>query len=210
MNNHYTQYHDILLNGLGDVFDEWAVYLRGVNQKRLFARKRKSCLKKVIFKAAPSSQYLRETSNLAIEIEFDHFIESLRSSIEKLMQLTNNVCNLHLSPTIYLRENKKDNVVNIDEVILLLQKSNDSNLKKLGYYLSCEKKMDWYKTLHKLRIEMYHHIYGKFKVLNNQLLVTLPNNKIVNLISFCENEFNSTELFLSHSLRLLCRFKHLV
>lgn len=215
MSKSYTYYHDLILPSiLGKHGD---IYLRGINQKRLFARKRRAYLRRAIVIYIQRRMvttgvpviHPREISSLPIEIEFDHFIVSLRSSIEHSMQLINSIAHLGLLPTNRHRNNTADRVVSIDEVINALRSSNDKILIRLGNYLLKEKQADWYKTLHTLRIEMFHNKYDKFIIRDNRLFFGLPDNQQVDLLNYCSEEIDNVERILSYSLRSLCRFKHI-
>lgn len=205
MSKSYVYYHDLIYHSLGNPGN----YLRGINQKRLFARKRKRLLKRAIARLSPYSKIERPTAAFTIEIEFDHFIDSLRSSIEKLMQLINLIADLKLSPTNRHRKNKFDKLVTLDEVIKSLQSSSDTILNRLGAYLLKEKQRNWYTTLHQLRIEIYHNSFEKFIIRDDRLFVSLLNRKKTDLLNYCDDEVANVERFLSHSLSSLYRFKHI-
>ncbi len=206
VNSHYTHYHDELISKLGNLFGEPVNYLSGINQKRIFARKRKTYLKKAISKVTPRSHFV-SISNLSVLIELDHLVECLKSSIEKLMQLINIMGNFGLSPTVYRRKSKLDKLVSVYNIIPLLTSSSDTALKKLGKYLNKEVDSDWYVSLNRLRIEMYHQDYKKLFFVGDRLFITLPKNQKVDLLIYCDDEVKNVERLLSNSLRLLCRFQ---
>ena len=145
---------------------------------------------------------MRKTTSFSMEIEFDHFVVSLRSCIEHLMQLINSIADLGLNPISY----KRDDRVDIDNVITLSKKSNNTIINRLGNYLVKEKKKDWYKTLHKLRIEIYHNKFEKFLTLGEQVSLELPDNTEVDLIIYCNSAMNNVERILSYSAKSLVEF----
>jgi hypothetical protein len=134
------------------------IYLRSAAQKHLFAEKRAEQLHSDIteFKASTS---IRETiGTLHIEMNFEHGVSSLRSSIEHLAQLINGVANLGLAQT----RRQGSNIIDIYKVRDILLKSPDGNLRKLGGLLMSMTGSSWYTDLHDLRIELYHHQFQRF------------------------------------------------
>ena len=208
MTKSYTHYHDIILPVI--LNNPNSIYLRSINQKRLFSRKRLMLLKKAIAKynqkqtisTKKGSFQMRKTTSFSMEIEFDHFVVSLRSYIEHLMQLINSIADLGLNPISY----KRDDRVDIDNVITLSKKSNNTIINRLGNYLVKEKKKDWYKTLHKLRIEIYHNKFEKFLTLGEQVSLELPDNTEVDLITYCNSAMYNVERILSYSAKSLVEF----
>lgn len=141
-----------------------------------------------------------------MEIEFDHFVASLRSSIEHLLQLINFVADFGLCPTTHNRAI----AVDADNIIRCLQNKNSSSvLTKLGNYLQKEKNQDWYKMLHKLRIEMYHNKFDKFATAGKEIRLRLPNNTVVDLVTYCYTATRNVERVLSYSVKSLTEFKGL-
>lgn len=133
------------------------IYLRSACQKLLFAQTRQKSLCKNIqnFKANKTT---RETiGTLNIEMDFDHCINSLRSSIEHLAQLINSITCLGLSPN---RKLGKDEVT-IYKVKEKLLGSVSLELQELGKLLEKVIAEDWYKELHDLRITLYHEKYER-------------------------------------------------
>jgi hypothetical protein len=209
----YTYFHDELLPVILGQPSE--IYLRSVNQKRLFAKKRRVDLKKAIAKYSQKEEVsiegdytlrVRRATSFAIEIEFDHCIVSLRSCIEHLLQLINHVASLGLVPTSYNRSDRVD----IDNVIHCLKSRNDAVLNRLGDYLDKEKQEDWYKTLHRLRIEMYHNKFERFIAHGEEIKIELPNGQKVNLVTYCNTVINNLERILTYSMRSLTAFLNLV
>ena len=175
----------------------------------MFARKRRTYVKRAIVKYSQKVTVpqpvkagyivsLRKGTSFAIEIEFDHCIVSLRSCIEHLLQLINHVANLGLVPTSY-----RNDRVNIDNVIRGLKSHNNSVLKRLGNYLEKEKQSDWYKMLHKLRIEIYHNKFKRFIAHGKQIKIELPNGQEVDLVAYCDTSIDNLERILTYSIRSL-------
>jgi hypothetical protein len=138
--------------------DDAVNYLRSASGKLLFAQARLESMRKHIedFKA---HQEIRDTvGTLNVEMDFDHCISSLRSSIEHLLQLINSVANLGLSP---LRE-KGENIVSIKNVAEKLSESDSSELKEVALVLDGTINESWYKDLHGLRIIMFHDSVQRF------------------------------------------------
>jgi len=148
---------------------------------------------------------VRKATSFDIEIEFDHCIVSLRSCIEHLMQLINHVAGLNLAPASY-----KADRVDIDNVIRGLKNHSNAVLRRLGDYLDKEKQKDWYKTLHKLRIEMYHNKFERFINHGEQVKIDFPNGHEVDLITYCSTVINNLERILAYSMQSLTTFLNLV
>lgn len=211
MSQPYTHYHDILLPSILGRHGE--IYLRSTNQKRLFAKKRSANLKKAVHRYNQIQTTRiggilvrqRKTTSFSMEIEFDHFVMSLRSSIEHLMQLINFIVGLGLSPT----SNNRASRVDAENVITSLKSNGNPLLKRLGNYLQKEKRKDWYKMLHKLRIEMYHNKFDKFATEGREIKFKLPNNTVVDLLTYCSTATRNVERVISYSLKSLTEFKNL-
>lgn len=213
MGKTYTYFHDELLQVL--LGQPGEIYLRSVNQKRLFAKKRRAYLKRAIAKYSQKEEVsvegdytvtVRRATSFAMEIEFDHCIVSLRSCIEHLLQLINHVASLGLVPTSYNRSDRVD----IDNVIHRSKSCNSAVLNRLGNYLDKEKQEAWYKMLHRLRIEMYHKKFERFSTHGEQITLKLPNGQEVNLITYCNTAINNLERILTYSMQSLVTFLNLV
>ena len=208
MSQSYTHYHDIMLPVI--LGESGVIYLRSTNQKRLFAKKRAMYLKRAISKYNQIQTILvgntlietRKTTSFSMEIEFDHFVLSLRSCVEHLMQLINFVANLHLSPTSYDRVSRVD----ADNVISRLKNTHNTVLCRLAAYLDKEKGKDWYKTLHKLRIEIYHNKFDKFSAQGQQIKLELPNHIKMDLTTYCNLVSVNVERILTFSSKSLVEF----
>ncbi len=201
----YTYYHDILLPVIWN--RPSFIYLRSINQKRLFARKRTTYLKRAVGKYVQDddTSRTRRIASFNTEIEFDHCIISLRSCLEHLMQLINSVAGLQL----VANSNNRTDRVDIDNIIHGLKNNNDAILNRLGNYLDKEKQKDWYKTLHKLRIEIYHNKFERFIKDGKQIKIELPNGQKIELITYCNIAINDLERILTYSMKSLITFLNL-
>jgi hypothetical protein len=203
----YTQFHDMLLPKVMGTLNE--IYLRSINQKRLFAKKRLIFIKRAAKKYNTKEKIrinntrftlvIRKAKSFDIEIEFDHFIVSSRSCMEHLIQLVNQLYELNLEPS----SNNRNDKVDIDNTIRCLQDKNSIISKKLGSYLKNEKQKDWYKTLHKLRIEMFHNKFERFITKGEKIEFEFPNGKTVGIIDYCESTISNLERVLSRSMKLI-------
>ena len=94
------------------------------------------------------------------EMDFDHCVMSLRSSLEHLAQLVNAVIPLNLPS-----KGKASEAVSLkrvtDEIANRQSLKSIPPLSKLFKYLHKEMDKDWYKQLHDLRIEMFHDKSGR-------------------------------------------------
>ena len=209
MSNNYTHYHDILLPKI--LQEPEVIYLRSINQKRLFARQRMRLIRKAVSKYCEKQIVpvgnlqvkSRKTTSFSIEIEFDHFIVSLRSSIEHLMQLINFISDLDLSPSSYNHNHRVD----LDNVINHLKNADNTILCKLATYLEREKSEDWYKMLHKLRIELYHDKFEKFMVNGDSISLKLPGETETDLLTYSITTTANVERVLSYGLNSLIKFQ---
>ena len=208
MGKTYVYYHDIIIRAI--VGGHCRIYLRSVNQKRLFAMTRaryvRNALKK--YSETVTDKYgttMRGTTSFPVEIQLDHFIVSSRSCIEHLLQLINCYAKLGLAPTSHIRSDKVD----IDNVISRLLSSNDVILNKLGEYINKEKKEGWYRTLHELRIEMFHNKFERFNNFGEQIKIRLPNGQEVDIPIYCNVVVGNLHRVLAYSMRSLVKFKKL-
>lgn len=135
-------------------------YLDSASQKQLFAERRLMALKRQITQYKKRIEYKGGITSfpdtLSIEMNLDHCILSLRSSLEHLAQLINSAVQLGLQPTGY-----GTNVVSLQNVVDAIDSSsehrNNQYISQLSSFLGAEMDKDWYKELHRLRIEIYHH-----------------------------------------------------
>ena len=91
----------ILANKRGVECDLCVIYLRSTAQKHLFAEERLKALNRKIAgyrKKCEVNQYggITWPATLYIEMDFDHCVLSLRSSLEHLAQLINTIVSLNL------------------------------------------------------------------------------------------------------------------
>lgn len=134
------------------------IYLRSTAQKHTFAEKRAEELHNDIIEFRTNRSTRETIGTLQIEMDFEHGVSSLRSSIEHLAQLINEVAKLGLAQT----RKQGINVVDIYKVKDILLKSLDSNLHRLGELLMNMTGSDWYTDLNDLRIELFHHEFPRF------------------------------------------------
>ena len=206
------------------------IYLRSACQKPLFAEKRLRSLnrktanykQKYAVKQYDTFTLTTLPSTLGIEMDFDHCILSLRSSIEHLAQLINAIVPLTLSPKV----TKGEAHVTLKNVIEEIKKNdlskNDKSLSNLSLYLSGEIAKDWYKELHELRITMFHDKFDRLprtslETLEHQLLdlsFLLPNGTARslkteqerNIVSYCKSVISEVESVLKESFDALSKY----
>ncbi len=197
-------------------------YLDSTCQKHLFAERRLITLKRKITEYKKRIEYRNGITSfpspLSIEMDLDHCISSLRSSLEHLAQLINSVVQLGLQSTGYgIDTVSLQNIVNaIDDNSKF---KNNPYLSKLSSFLRNEMGQDWYKELHKLRIEMYHH--KSQDILNHRTdtnkldeLFLIPQDvftgvktkKDREICFYCQNRLNDIENVLYNSFCLLSKY----
>ena len=200
-------------------------YLDSTCQKHLFAERRLSTLKRKITNYKRRIEYRNGITSfpdtLSVEMDLDHCISSLRSSLEHLAQLINSVVRLGLQSTGYGKD-----TVSLQNVINAIDGSpkfkNNPNLSKLSSFLRNEMGKDWYKELHKLRIEMYHH--KSRDILNHASPRTDPNKmdelflipqevaisaktkRDREICCFCQNRIKDIENVLYNSFYLISKY----
>lgn len=197
-------------------------YLRSTCQKHLFAEKRLESLKSRIEEYEQNVQDTGEHDPFCIEMDFDHCILSLRSSLEHLAQLINAIISLGLTPRVtegmrhVTLKNVTEGIGNND----LLK--NNEYLSSLSSYLRGEMEKDWYTDLHDLRITMFHDQFGRLprtstytpkrKLLGVKFL--LPNGTVKRLeseadrdiTSYCEGVVRKVGSVLGKSFDLLSKY----
>lgn len=202
--------------------DDAVNYLRSASGKLLFAQARLESMRKHIedFKA---HQEIRDTiGTLNVEMDFDHCISSLRSSIEHLLQLINSVANLGLSPLGKMG----GNIVEIKNVAKKLSEGDSSELKEVATVLDGTINESWYKDLHGLRIILFHESIKRFSrsvtIDMTQGLAhidfrlppgTAPNTTDNNarlLDMYCEARINDVEKLLFTCFNQLIRYLQVV
>jgi len=200
-------------------------YLDSTCQKHLFAERRLITLKRKITNYKRRIGFRNSITSfpdtLSIEMDFDHCISSLRSSLEHLAQLINSVVQLDLKSTGYGKDTVSlQNVINtIDDK---LDFKNNQNLSELSRFLENEINKDWYKDLHKLRIEMYHH--KSRDILNHasprtdpnkmeelflipqEVVISAKTKKDREICYFCQNRINDIENVLYNSFYLISNY----
>jgi len=191
-------------------------------EKRLISLRRKitNYKKRVEIRYGGSLIMFPDTS--PIEMDLDHCITSLRSSIEHLAQLINSVVKLRLKPVGYGK-----GIVSFQNVVDAMNGcpnlKKDQYLSKLSSFLGNKIQQDWYKELHRFRIEMYHH--KSREILDHssspslvpnwmdELFVIPPDVAISakirrdrEICNFCQNKVNDIENVLYNSLYLLSKY----
>ncbi len=190
-------------------------------EKRLISLKRKitSYKKRVEVRYGGSLIMFPDTS--PIEMDLDHCIASLRSSIEHLAQLINSVVKLGLKPVGYGK-----GIVSPQNVVDAINSSpklkKDPYLSKLSSFLGNELHKDWYKELHRFRIEMYHHKSREFLdhaspslipnwidelfVIPPDIAISAKTRRDREIFNFCQNKVNDIENVLYNSFYLLSKY----
>jgi hypothetical protein len=154
----------IFQNKQGIDRDLCVAYLANTHKKLIFARKRIANLTKKVgtykrrFIAGEYDCPLGTSwpDTLHIEIDFDHCISCLRSSLEHLAQLMNVVIPLNLPPRITKGEKHVTLRNVIEEIRNNPTLSRNEALSALSSYLNSETSKDWLIELQDLRITMYH------------------------------------------------------
>jgi len=200
-------------------------YLDSACQKHLFTERRLITLKRKITNYKSKIEYRNGTTifpdTTSIEMDLDHCISSLRSSLEHLAQLINSVVKLGLQPTGYGKD-----TVSLQNVINAIDGSpkfkNNPNLSKLSSFLRNEMGKDWYKELHKLRIEMYHHKsrdilnhasprtdpnkMDELFLIPQEVVISAKTKKDREICCFCQNRINDIENVLYNSFYLISKY----
>ena len=218
---------DIVNDLLYQVFSATGTYeyLDSVCQKHLFAEERLTTLKRKITNYKRRIEYRNYITSFpdttSIEMDLDHCISSLRSSLEHLSQLINSVAQLDLQPTGYDKD-----AVSLRNVIKAIdckpKFKNNQNLSKLSLLLRNEMGKDWYKDLHKLRIEMYHHKsrdildhasprtdpdqMDELFLIPQEVVISAKTKKEREICYFCQNMINNIEDVLYNSFHLISKY----
>ena len=202
-------------------------YLRSASLKYRYAKRRLVSLRTKItrYKGRVEVRYaiIGFPDPSTIEMDLDHCIACLRSSIEHLAQLINSVANLGLKPVGYGKDIVSPyNVVNAINASPKLGK--DPNLSKLSSFLQDEMQRGWYKELNTFRIEMYHykskgildHAFAspsldpdwmdKLFVVPADVAVSAKTRWDREVCSFCQNRTDDIENVLHSSFSLLSKY----
>lgn len=198
------------------------IYLRSTCQKHLFAESRLESLAKYIEEYTQKWKSNEVLDRLYIEMDFDHCILSLRSSLGHLAQLINAIIPLNLSPKVI----KGETHVTLKNVIEKIEQNdllkNNKCLTNLSSYLNSEMEKNWYRDLHNLRITMFHDKFDHLtratsQTLDRQLLnlkFRLPSGTAKSLvteeerdiISYCKDVIKKVESVLKESFDLLSKY----
>jgi len=215
-------WESILANRGGLERDTCIIYLRSSAQKLLFAEKRLESLTDQIKECAKRFEDKRELDLFYIEMNFDHCVSSLRSSLEHLAQLINAVIPLNLSPRFAGGETP----VTLRNVIKEMQSNrlsiSNETLACLSSFLISEIEKRWYKELNELRTEIFHEKFNRFAwtslaTLNRKLLdfkILVPNGTAKSLKTeserevsyFCKNMVQNVDNVLRESFFALIKY----
>jgi len=215
-----------LANKEGVDCDLCLIYLRSTAQKHLFAEKRLKSLNRKIAgyrQKCEVNQYggITWPVTLYIEMDFDHCVLSLRSSLEHLAQLINAIVPLNLAP----KRTKGKTHVTLDKVIEEIngndQLRSNEYLSSLSSFLKSEMEENWYKDFQELRNTMAHVKFDRFprttlKTPERQLLnlkFLLPSGTAKSLVteeerditSYCKDVIKKVESVLKESFDLLSK-----
>ena len=200
-------------------------YLDSACSKQLYAERRLITLKRKITNYKSKIEYRNGTTIFAdttsIEMDLDHCILSLRSSLEHLAQLINSVAQLGLQPTGLGKD-----TVSLRNVVNTINDSpkfkNNQYLSKLSSFLGNEMDKDWYKELHRLRIEWYHHKtqdilnhasprtdpnkMDELFLIPQEVVISAKTKKDREICCFCQNRINDIENVLYNSFYLISKY----
>lgn len=204
-------------------------YFNSANLKYRYAEKRLISLRRKItnYKERVEVRYggsvIMFPDPLPIEMDLDHCITSLRSSMEHLAQLINSVVKLGLKPVGYGKDIVSPQNV-IDAINNSLKSKKDQYLSKLSSFLGNEIHKDWYKELHRFRIEMYHHKsreildhasaspslapnwMDELFVIPPDIAISAKTRRDREIFNFCQNKVNDIENALYNSFYLLSKY----
>jgi hypothetical protein len=204
-------------------------YLNSASLKYRYAEKRLISLRRKItnYKKRVERRYggsvIMFPDPLPIGMDFDHCIASLRSSIEHLAQLINSIVKLGLKPVGYGK-----GIVSPQNVADAINGSpklkKDQYLSRLSSFLGNEIHRDWYKELHRFRIEMYHHKsreildhasaspslvpnwMDELFVIPPDFAISAKTRRDREICNFCQNKVNDIENVLYNSFCLLSKY----
>lgn len=204
-------------------------YLKSASLKHRYAETRLISLRRKItnYKKRVEIRYggslIMFPDTLPIEMDLDHCVASLRSSIEHLAQLINSVVKLRLKPVGYGKGVVSPQNV-VDAINSSLKLKKDQYLSKLSSFLGNEIHKDWYKELHRFRIEMYHHKsreildhasaspslnpnwMDELFVIPPDIAISAKTRRDREIFNFCQNKVNDIENVLYNSFYLLSKY----
>lgn len=235
MSQEFDDIVNTLLSQIWDITDTGTrylgeLYLRSSCLKLLFAERRLSSLRsKVAYRKGRRKVIQREgyyevthpQNTLSIEMDFDHCILSLRSSLEHLAQLVNAIVPLNIPPKGKASESVSLKRV-IDKIADNQQLKGIQYLNELSIYLEMMTKSNWYKELHKLRIESFHVKSGRLietelMTLERSLIdhkFLLPSETVDSLkveedrdiLNYCRNRIKDVQRTLKISCHTLSKY----
>ncbi len=236
MSQKFSEIINVLLSQIFDITDVDTrqlsrLYLGSSYKKLLFAKRRLKSLRSRI--AYLSRGYMVELpggdaqvkfpqSALSIEMDFDHCILSLRSSLEHLAQLVNVIVPLGLKPT----RGKNRETVSFDAVINAIVRSHELEsveyLKELSLNLQSEIKDNWFKELNGLRIDSLHVASGSLpktelftyenKIIGLRFLLpreavnSLKTEDDRDILNYCRNRIKDVQRILETSFNTLINY----
>ena len=206
------------------------LYLGSSYKKLLFAKRRLKSLRSRI--AYLSRGYMVELpggdlqlkfpqKTLSIEMDFDHCIVSLRSSLEHLAQLVNVTLSLGLKP-----RGKNREAVSFNAVINAIEGNHKLKsveyLKELASNLKREKEDNWFKELNTLRTESMHITSGTLPktelfIIRNEIIglhFLLPRGQVNSItteedrdiLNYCRNRIRDVQRTLKISFHTLSKY----
>jgi hypothetical protein len=217
-----------LMSRIGPTSDDYD-YLRSASLKYRYAEKRLISLRRKIanykrkVEVWDGGSVIRFPDALPIEMDLDHCIASLRSSIEHLAQLINSVVKLGLKPVGYGKGIVSPQTV-VDAINSSTGLKRDKYLSRLSSFLGNEIHKDWYKELHRFRIEMYHHKsreildhasvgpslvpnwMDELFVIPLDVAISAKTRRDREVCNFCQNKLNDVENVLYNSFYLLSKY----
>jgi hypothetical protein len=232
MSRDFDEVINTLLSQIWDIKEVEArhlceLYLSSSCQKHLFAEVRlKSLRGKVEYHKRGRKVVHREgyyevnypQNVLSIEMDFDHCILSLRSSLEHLAQLVNAIVPLNLPP-----KGKASKSVNLKRVVDKI--ANNRQWETIPYLNELSSKLkgviesNWYKELHDLRIESFHVKSGRLPrtslmtpsrdlisltfLLPSDTVDSLKTEQDRDILNYCSSRVKDVEKTLNTSFHLL-------
>lgn len=152
-----TLWQRIMMQLDADDGETCVFYLRNVRQKIYFALERYESLKKNIVDYKWNYEHKKVLNSTYIEMDFDHIIYCLRSSLSYLALL---ICSV-IPLSSYDRLTNKSRMLTLGDVVLQLKShKQESCVYKLWMYLSENINAEWYKELNEFRIDIF---YDRFK-----------------------------------------------
>lgn len=152
-----TLWQRIMMQLDADDGETCVFYLRNVRQKIYFSLERYESLKKNIVDYKWKYDHKKLLNSTCIEMDFDHIIYCLRSSLSYLALLIFAIIPL----SSYDRLTNKNRMLMLGDVVVQLKShKQESCLYNLWMYLSENISTEWYRELNEFRIDIF---YDRFK-----------------------------------------------